>query len=92
MSKYNLYLTLPNGDEEWYTTGPENENLARCIVSLGKRGDLLVTRRTGDFVLSTIGIFLHRVVSPAFREIIIEPLLRFQTCQDPEPAEMVRME
>lgn len=90
---YDIFLTLPNGDEEWYTTGANIENLAQCIVALGKRGDLLVTEHnTGDFVLSTFGHFLNRVVSPEFRERIIGPLIRLQTFQKQKPAAMVRVE
>jgi hypothetical protein len=90
---YDIFLTLPNGEEEWYTTGADINNLAMCIVNLGKRGDLLVTEsKTGDFVLSTFGFFLNRVASPEFREKIIGPLLRLQTFQKQKPAAMVRVE
>lgn len=90
---YKIFLTLPSGDEEMYTTGEDIENLAKCIVTLGKRGDLYVIEsKTGDFVFSTFGFFLNRVASPEFRERIIAPLLRLQTFQKTKGAKMVREE
>ncbi len=94
MSKhYKIFLSLPNGDEEMYTTGEDIENFAKCIVTLGTRGDLYVIEgKTGDFVLSTFGFFLNRVVSPEFRERIIGPLIGYQTFKKIKGAEMTREE
>jgi len=90
---YKIFLTLPSGDEEMYTTGADIENFAKCIVTLGKRGDLFVIEgKTGDFVLSTFGFFLNRVASPEFREKIISPLIRYQTFKKISCAEMTREE